>query len=120
MEENKNNGNLDNIRQTTKEYINLRIDQYKLKGVENLSLLSNKALVVLVITVLCIVILQLLGFAASFFIGELLGNTALGFAAMSLIFVLAIVVIYTKRDSLFLNKMVRMYMKMLFSDDNIQ
>lgn len=115
-----NNNRLGEIQETAKEYINLRLDEYKLKGVENFSLLSNRILVILVATMLGAVMLQLLGFAFAFLIGELIGSTALGFAIMSVIFGCILAIIYAKRETLFTNRMIRMYMKMFFGNNTQQ
>ena len=53
---------LGSLEQSVKDYVNLRVDEYKYKGVENFSILSNKTLVVLVAVMLGVVILQLAGF----------------------------------------------------------
>jgi hypothetical protein len=75
-----NNTNpFNNITDSTKDYINLKIDEYKLKGVENFSILTNKMIYILLAIMLGGVILQLLGFALSFFVGSLFNSTAIGF-----------------------------------------
>lgn len=117
MKEMENDSRLGEVAETAREYVNLKIDQYKLKGVENLSIISNKTLVILIATMLGAVILQLVGFAFAFFIGELVGSTALGFIIMALVFGVVLWLIYAKRDTLFIDKMVRMYMKMFFSNN---
>ena len=116
MTEKGNNNLLGEISHTAKEYINLKMDEYKLYGVENLSIISNKVLVILIATMLGAVILQLIGFAFAFFIGWLLNSTALGFAIVSLVFGMALWLIYIKRDTLFINRMVQMYMRMFFNN----
>ena len=108
---------LGSLEQSVKEYVNLRVDEYKYKGVENFSIISNKTLVVLVAVMLGAVILQLAGFAIGFMIGELVGSTAAGFGATALIFVVGLLIIYIKRDTLFLAKMMRMYSRMFFGSD---
>ena len=116
MGEENRNGRLEDIQQTIKDYVNLRVDEYKLKGVENFSILSNKVLVILIATMLGAVILQLLGFAVAFMIGEITGSTALGFGFTAMVLAIALLIIYVKRETLFLNRMVRMYVKMFFSN----
>ena len=86
---------LGSLEQSVKDYVNLRVDEYKYKGVENFSILSNKTLVVLVAVMLGVVILQLAGFAVAFMIGELVGSTAIGFGATALIFVVVLLVVYS-------------------------
>ena len=82
----ENKCNFDSLELSVKEYVNLRVDEYKYKGVENFSQLSNWALVALVSVMLGVVILQLAGFAIAYTIGELVGSTAMGFGAMALFF----------------------------------
>lgn len=120
MDELNPNSRISEISGTAKEYLNLRLDEYKLKGVENFSLISNKVLVTLIATMLGAVILQLLGFALAFFTGDLLGSTALGFVMVALVFGSVLAVIYAKRDSLFINRMIQMYMKMFFGNNTRQ
>lgn len=108
---------LGSLEQSVKDYVNLRVDEYKYKGVENFSILSNKTLVVLVAVMLGVVILQLAGFAVAFMIGELVGSTAIGFGATALIFVVVLLVVYLKRDSLFLGKMFKLYSRMFFGSE---
>ncbi len=105
------------LEQSVKDYVNLRVDEYKYKGVENFSIISNKTLVVLVAVMLGVVILQLAGFAVAFMIGEIVGSTAIGFGATALIFVVVLLVVYARRDSLFLDKMLRMYSRMFFGSE---
>lgn len=105
------------LEQSVKDYVNLRVDEYKYKGVENFSIISNKTLVVLVAVMLGVVILQLAGFAVAFMIGEIVGSTAIGFGATALIFVVVLLVVYARRDSLFLDKMFRMYSRMFFGSE---
>ena len=112
----ENNSQLGEMSETVKKYMNLRIDEYKLKGVENFSIISNKVLVILIATMLGAVILQLIGFAFAFFIGWLLNSTSLGFAIVALVFGMALWLIYIKRDTLFINRMVQMYMRMFFNN----
>ena len=82
---------LGSLEQSVKEYVNLRVDEYKYKGVENFSIISNKTLVVLVAVMLGAVILQLAGFAVAFMIGELVGSTAAGFGITALLFAIGLV-----------------------------
>lgn len=98
-----------------REYINMRMDRFTLKCVENVSVLSSKVIVVLIFVMLGVVILQLLGFALSYMLGTLLGSNALGFLAVAGIFIIALLVIFCMRKRLFKDSIVRMFAKMFFS-----
>ena len=120
MGEQDQNKSLGDIKQTVQDYVNLRIDEYKLKGIENMSILSAKTLVILIATMLGAVILQLLGFAAAFLIGEIVGSTAAGFGITAVLFAIVLYIVYIKRNTLFLNRMVRLYAKMFFNSNRQQ
>lgn len=113
-----NYGNLfSRIADTAVEYLNVKADEYKLKTVENLSILTNKILVALTATMLSTVILLLLGFALSFFLGQMLGNLAWGFTIVALLFAEALIMVYISRKTLFMEKVKRMYLKMFFGNN---
>ncbi len=113
-----NYGNLfSKVTDTAVEYLNIRVDEYKYKMVDNLSLLTNNILVALIATMLGTVILLLLGFALAFFIGALLGNTAWGFIIVSILFAEVLLVIYLCRRTLFLGKIKQMYLRMFFGNN---
>lgn len=108
---------LGKVADTAAEYVNIKVDEYKLKTVENLSLLTNKILVALIATMLGTVILLLLGFALAFFLGEMLGSLAWGFIIVAILFAEALLMVYIGRKTLFLNKMKQMYLKMFFGSN---
>lgn len=117
--DNTEKSRIDELRDSGKEYINLRIDEIKLKSVENLAKLSNKLIVLLLAIMLGGVILQLSGLALSYFIGQLVGNTALGFLLVAIFFLLVLLLLFIFRDKLFLNKLVKLFVGIFF-DTEIQ
>ena len=108
---------LGSITETLKEYVDLKVDEYKCKGVENLSLLSNKALAVLVAIMLGAVILQFAGFSIAFIISAVTGSFAIGFGVVALAFAFMLMYVYANRDILFIGRMVKMYSKMFFGKE---
>ena len=102
------------VADTAVEYLNIKIDEYKIKTVENLSLLTNKILVALIATMLGTVILLLLGVALAFVLGAMTGSIAWGFIIVAILFAEALLMVYISRKTLFLKKMKQMYMKMFF------
>lgn len=115
--EKTNYGNLlSMVADTAVEYLNIKVGEYKMKTVEDLSILTNKILVALVATMLGTVILLLLGVALAFFLGAMLGNMALGFIFAAFLFAQALFMVYICRKSLFMNKLKQMYRKMFFGN----
>lgn len=109
---------MNEIADLIKGYINLKMNSCKEKLVDNFSLISSRALAALVITMLGAVILQLSGIAAAFFIAELTGSFALGFFIVLLIFAVALIVVYARRDSFFMDSIIKMYRKIFFGKEN--
>ncbi len=108
---------MNEITDLLKGYINLKVNSCKEKLVEDLSMVSSRALAALVVTMLGAVVLQLLGIAAAFVIAELTGSFALGFFIVLLIFAVALIIVYLKRDSIFVDSMLRMYRKIIFGKE---
>lgn len=108
---------LGSIKDTFKEYVDLKVEEYKCKGVENISLLSNKALAVLVAIMLSAVILQFAGFSIAFIISAVTGSFAIGFGSVALALVFILVYVYANRDTLFIGRMIKMYSKMFFGKE---
>lgn len=117
-ETNKDTTPLEDVTASTKEYINLKIDEYKLKGAEHLSILSNKLIFLLITTMLGGVILQLAGLAMAYFAAQLIGNTALGFLAVALLFAAVLYMLYRKREHLFTDKLVVLFIKIFFEKEH--
>ncbi len=105
-----------NLSVSAKEYLNLKIDEYKLRGVEGLSSLFNTILFVIVTAIVAGVALQLLGLAAGYAIGEMIGSTALGFCIMGALFVVAAIMLYIFRKRLFINQLIKIFIKLFFDN----
>lgn len=104
------------LRDDIKEYINLKIDEYKLRGVEGLATLTNKAIFLVLSTMVGGVILQLAGLSLALLVAQLVGNMALGFAIVALIFVIILVILFATRKRLFVNRLVKMYIDLFFKE----
>ncbi len=102
---------------SAKEYLRLKIDEYKLRGVEGLSTLFNTILFIMVATIVAGVALQLLGLAAGYAIGGLIGSDALGFCIMGTLFAIAVLILYCFRKRLFINQLIKMFIKLFFDNE---
>lgn len=91
----------------TKDYIDLRIEQLKLKGADS----GSRALGVLVAWILIIAIgilaLSALAFAGILFIGQALGNYALGALIVAGALLLILLVLFLCRKTMFRSGFVR-------------
>jgi len=117
MEENiRQNNPFEEITDSAKEYVNLKMDEYKLRGVEGLSTLFNTVLFIIIAAIIAGVALQMLGLAAGYAIGEATGSTALGFTVMGVLFIIAVSILYLFRKRLFINQLIRIFIKLFFDD----
>lgn len=117
MEENiRQNNPFEEITDSAKEYVNLKMDEYKLRGVEGLSTLFNTVLFIIIAAIIAGVALQMLGLAAGYAIGEVTGSTALGFTVMGVLFIITVSILCLFRKRLFINQLIRIFIKLFFDD----
>ena len=109
--------NFDKLIESIKEYAELKRDAIKLLCVENLSLVSSGILSFLIVILLCMTALffafMALIILIAKYIGFMYGSLAIGIA-------LAIVasVVYILRKKLFANVFISRYSKIFFEDDS--
>ncbi len=115
-EDTRQSSPFEEITDSAKEYVNLKMDEYKLRGVEGLSTLFSTVLFIIIAAIVAGVALQMLGLAAGYAIGEATGSTALGFTVMGAIFIVVVLVLYLLRKRLFVNQLIRIFIKLFFDD----
>lgn len=101
----------------TAAYVNLKIDELKLRTVKGLSVALNRILLSVLFLTLGSIVLMAASFGTILLIGRLIGNYAAGAFIVAAFFLILIVVLYLLRDRLFINGLVRMFVR-LFFDDN--
>lgn len=105
------------FKDSAKEYVNLKIDEYKLRGVESLSTLLNKLIFILTATILASIIIQFLALALGWWIGSMIGSIAIGMLIDAVIFAIVFILLYLRRDTLLINPMVKLFINVFFSND---
>lgn len=119
MEENAQNKKAtDEMISSVKEYVALKIDELKLKGVEGLSLLCSKIIYIFLAALIIVIALLLLGLSLAFFLGEHFGSDILGFFTVGMFFVIIFAILYLFRNRLFINRLVRFFIQLLFNENN--
>ena len=120
MEKNNFSKPLDeSIGSSIRHFVNMQVDRAAMKGEEKMSWVSNKVIVTTIFIIAGGIILLFLGFALSYFLGETLGNTALGFLLVALAVLLIAIIVFIFRKKLFANQMAKMYTKMLLGDEKV-
>jgi hypothetical protein len=107
-------GKFENLADSAKEYLDMRLDAIKLQLVENLSVLFSRIVSVTLLIIFIGIALAFLASAFSWWIGDLLESKAAGTVITGGLFLLLALILYFRRRKLFINSMVAMFSKMFF------
>ncbi len=107
-------GKFENLADSAKEYLDMRLDAIKLQLVENLSILFSRIVSVTLLIIFIGIALAFLASAFSWWIGDLLESKAAGSVITGGLFLLFALFLYFRRRKLFINAMVAMFSKMFF------
>ncbi|MBQ3765471.1 MAG: hypothetical protein II874_01875 [Bacteroidales bacterium] len=101
-----------------KEYVDLRLEDVKLRTVKGLSLTASKLVGMILLLGVAINLALVLSFGIILLVGELIGSYA--WAALGVAVLLGIVlwILIRKRDTLFKDTFVPLFVKLFFSDDD--
>jgi len=126
MENNENSGGatekIVDIKESVKEYLDMRISAVKLQIVEHLSIIMARIVFYVLLFVLFSIALFFIGSTFSLWMGELVGSEAAGALITASIFLAICLIIFFMRKKIFVNSMVGMFSKMFFEqrdDDDI-
>ena len=103
---------------STADYINLKIDEVKLRTAKGLSLTLNRLFLALLFFHLGSIVLTALGFGAILLIGDLVGSYSAGAFIVAGAFLLVIALLWAFRERLFLNGLIRLFIGIFFSDND--
>ena len=103
---------------STADYINLKIDEVKLRTAKGLSLTLNRLFLALLFFHLGSIVLTALGFGAILLIGDLVGSYSAGAFIVAGAFLLVIALLWAFRGRLFLNGLIRLFIGIFFSDND--
>ena len=100
-----------------KEYVDLRIDSFKLQMVESLSTLFSKGIGFVLMILLVALGLIMFTVALTLLLAQLIGSVIWALVIMGTLLCLVAVLIYLRRDAMFGNSMVAMFSNMFFPTD---
>lgn len=109
---------LDDLAGEVREYVDLRVDDIKLKTTKGLSVSLARVLTALVLlfTLGMVVLTFTVGFILM--LGQVTGNYALGaFIALG-VFIAVLIVLFALRNRLFTGTFVRMFIQIFFPEDH--
>jgi len=96
---------------TPKEYLDLKLDQAKLKATDSLSMAFGTLLSYILLISVAVIVLVTFAFGVILLIGKLLDNYALGAFIVCALFAIVLVVLWLRRDKMFRNKFVKLFSK---------
>ncbi len=111
-------GKFENLADSAKEYLDMRLDAIKLKMVESLSVIFSRIVYAALLIISLGIALAFMASAFSWWLGDLLESKAAGTLITGGLFVLAAFILYLRRDKLFINSLVTLFSKMFFEQEN--
>lgn len=101
-----------------KEYLDLRLDDVKLRTAKGLSISLSKLVGMLVIVGVALSLLLVLSFGIILLAGELLGSYAWAALGVAALLGFALWILIRKRETLFKDTFVPVFIHLLFSEDD--
>ena len=108
---------LEDLGKEASEYIDLRLDDLKLRTAKGLSMTLSKLLYMLLILFVVSIILTAVAIGGVMLLGELIGSYAGGAAIVAAFFLLILGVLIMLRKRLFRDTFIPLFVKMFFDDD---
>ena len=107
---------VEDLGQKTTEYIDLRVDELKLKTAKGLSLTLSKLLYMLLVLFVVSIIMISIAVGVVMWIGEKVGSYAGGAAIVAAFFLLVLGVLVLLRKRLFRDTFVPLFIDLFFED----
>ena len=108
----------EDLAEGTAQYVDMKIDDLKLKTVKGLSVTLNRILLSVMFLTLGSIVLMAAAFGTVLLIGKLIGNYAAGAFIVAGFFLILMVVLYLLRNRLFINGLVRMFVRLFFDESD--
>ena len=100
-----------------KDYVDLRIDELKLRATKGFSLALGRVAAALLLVGVLIIVLGLLSVVLIQWIGELTGSLAVASSIVCVLFLIVLIVLFSLRKRLFRDSFVKLFVKVFFEDD---
>ncbi|MCX6301432.1 MAG: phage holin family protein [Bacteroidia bacterium] len=105
---------IENIKKDIQEYIEVKLDLFKLQSAENISRVVSNVVVAVIALLLGSLVLFLLSFAAGYFMASLLHSNELGFLCVAGFYILLILIILIFRKSIIDRPVIKSVIKIFF------
>ena len=108
----------EDLSREAKEYVDLRLDEVKLRTAKGLSVTASKLVGLFLILGVGISLLLVLSFGLILLLGELVGSYAWSAIGVAVLEGIALWILIRKRNDLFQDTFVPLFVKLFFSDDD--
>ena len=108
----------EDLSRKAKEYIDLRLDDVKLRTAKGLSVTASKLVGLFLILGVGISLMLVLSFGLILLLGELVGSYAWSAIGVAVLQGIGLWILIRKRNSLFKDTFVPLFVKLFFSDDD--
>lgn len=109
---------IEDIFHSSKEYINLRIDEVKLDLAEKMAILLSNLIAKMIIGLMLVLFLFFGSFALAFALGDYFNNTWLGFLLISIFYLSLAIIVWITRVQLIQIPILNSFLKQLFTQDD--
>jgi LPXTG-motif cell wall-anchored protein len=108
----------EDLSREAKEYIDLRLEDVKLRTAKGLSVTASKLVGLFLILGVGISLTLVLSFGLILLLGELIGSYAWSAIGVAVLLGIGLWILIRKRNSLFKDTFVPLFVKLFFSDDD--
>lgn len=98
------------------EYVDLKLDELKLRTAKGLSIASQKLIVAIMLITLAGIVLTAAAFGGVLLIGKLINDYAAGAFIVAGFFLIVLIVLFLLRNKLFMGGLVNMFVRLFFED----
>lgn len=108
---------VENLSESAREYLDLKVDDLKLRTAKGLSISLNHLLSMILVLFCASVVLLAVAFGSILLLGQLIGSYALGAFIVAAVFAVLTFVIFRMRDKLFLDGFVKLFIGLFFEEE---